>query len=270
MIACSSCNNPPRSERGFSLIELAIAVFIMALLIGSILVPLQSQIESRKIDETQRMLDQARELLLGYAAANGYLPCPASTTSNGQELGNHTTGVCDATVTGTNAYVGFLPAVTLGYTPIDGSGYALDAWGLAQNRIRYAVTNVDIATSTPCPTAVTKPFTKANGMRTATMSCIQSLSTLLYVCNTGTGVSGTGCSAATAELSDNAIAVVWSLGSNAPNGGNAPHEDKNLDNNRVFVLAPYSRVSGSEFDDQLVWIGPPILFSRLLSSGALP
>jgi prepilin-type N-terminal cleavage/methylation domain-containing protein len=250
--------------RGFSLIELAVAVFIMALLIGSILVPLQSQIRSRKLDETQRILDQAREALLGYVAANGYFPCPASSTSNGQEASpNHATGTCNASVTFATALVGFLPAVTLGFTPVDGSGYALDAWGLTQNRIRYAVANATV-------NGVSNPFTTTGGMRSATMASIVSATTLLYVCRTGTGVTATGCAASSDELSDNTIAVIWSLGENAPTGGSAPHEDKNLDNNRVFVLAPYSTNAGSVFDDQLTWIGPPILFNRMISAGMLP
>jgi hypothetical protein len=107
-------------------------------------------------------------------------------------------------------------------------------------------------------------------MRNASMACIQSLTTLLYVCRTGTGVTATGCAASTDELSDNSIAVIWSLGENAPTGGSAPHEDKNLNNTRVFVLAPYSTNAGSVFDDQLTWIGPPMLFNRMVSAGMLP
>lgn len=250
--------------RGFSLVELAIASLIMALLLGSIIVPLQSQVRTRKLDETQRILDQARDALLGYVAANGYFPCPASSTSNGQEASpNHANGTCNASVTFATALSGFLPAVTLGFTPVDGSGYALDAWGLTQNRIRYAAANATV-------NAVTNPFTKTNGMRSATMASIQSATTLLYVCRTGTGVTATGCAAATDELSDNAIAVIWSLGENAPTGGAAPHEDKNLNNTRVFVLAPYSTNAGAVFDDQLTWIGPPMLFSKLIAAGQLP
>ena len=250
--------------RGFSLVELAIASLIMALLLGSIIVPLQGQVRIRKLDETQRILDQARDALLGYVAANGYFPCPASSTSNGQEASpNHATGACNASVTFATALSGFLPAVTLGFTPVDGSGYALDAWGLTQNRIRYAVANATV-------NAVTNPFTKTNGMRSATMASIQSATTLLYVCRTGTGVTATGCAAAADELSDNAIAVIWSLGENAPTGGSAPHEDKNLNNTRVFVLAPYSTTGGAVFDDQLTWIGPPMLFSKLIAAGQLP
>jgi type II secretory pathway pseudopilin PulG len=262
--ASTSCGNPHRAAGGFSLVELAIAVFIMALLLGSIFVPLQSQVRSRKLDETDRLLTQARESLLGYVAANGYFPCPASGTSNGQEASpNHTNGTCNATVTFATALIGFLPAVTLGFTPVDGSGYALDAWGLAQNRIRYAVANATV-------NGVTNPFTKISGMRNATMASIQSATTLLYVCRTGTGVTTTGCAASTDELSDNAIAIIWSLGENAPTGGSAPHEDKNLNNTRVFVQAPYSTVAGSIFDDQLTWIGPPALFNRMISAGMLP
>ena len=124
-------------------------MFIIALLLGSILVPLQTQIESRNYENTQRILDQTREALLGYAAANGYFPCPASATSNGQESPPNlhtTTGACNPVVTGANAYIGFLPAAALGFTPTDAQGYAVDAWGqsLDRNRIRYAVSSATI------------------------------------------------------------------------------------------------------------------------------
>jgi len=249
---------------GFSLIELAITVFIMALILGSLLVPLQSQIRSRKLDETDRILNQAREALLGYVSANGYFPCPASSTSNGQEASpNHGTGTCNPSVTFATAFVGFLPAVSLQLNPVDTSGFALDAWGLAQNRIRYAVANATV-------NLTNNPFTRSNGMRNATMASIQSATTLLYICRTGTGITVSGCAASTDELSDNAIAVIWSLGENAPTGGSAPHEDKNLNNTRVFVQAPYSTSGAAIFDDQLTWIGPPLLFNRLIAAGQLP
>ena len=264
--ACTLSADPRRGARGFSLIELAIAVFIMALLLGSLIVPLQSQVESRRTDETSRILDQARQALIGYVAANGYFPCPASSTSNGQEATpNHNSGTCAGSVTFLTVLDGFLPAATLGITPVDGSGYALDAWasGSAQNRIRYAVANATV-------NGITNPFTRTDGMRNATMSSIQASTLLLYVCSTGTGVTTTGCAAATDELSDNAIAVIWSLGKNAPTGGAAPHEDKNLDNTRVFVQATYSTNAGAVFDDQLTWVGPPMLFNTLISAGKLP
>src|SRR5512140_1908 len=73
----------PRAAAGFTLIELAVVFGLIALLLGSLLVPLRIQIESRKFADTQKILDNAREALMGYAVANGYFPCPADASSNG-------------------------------------------------------------------------------------------------------------------------------------------------------------------------------------------
>jgi prepilin-type N-terminal cleavage/methylation domain-containing protein len=125
--------------QGFTLIELAVALFILMLLLGSIIVPLTTQVEQRKISDSRKVLDDARDALLGFAAANGRLPCPASAASNGAESfaagGSAANGNCS------NFFDGFLPAAALGLSPTDTQGYALDGWGLAQNRIRYAVSN---------------------------------------------------------------------------------------------------------------------------------
>ena len=255
---------------------MAVAMFIIALLLGSILVPLQTQIESRNFENTQRMLEQAREALVGYAAAYGYFPCPASATSNGQEspVIHPANGVCNPIVTGTNAYIGFLPAAALGFMPTDLQGYAVDAWGLTQNRIRYAVSNVTV-------NGITQPFTAVNGMRSASMSNIASATTLLYVCNSGAGgaamTAGTNCGTAV-TLTANALAVIWSVGPNAATtiGGTSVDELQNpnptagFSADRIFVSRTKSDVTSSEFDDIVTWIGPPTLFNRLIAAGQLP
>lgn len=270
MIECSSCFDLRRRAHGFSLVELAIAVFIMALLVGGLMIPLQTQVEGRKIDETQRILDQARESLLGFVAANGYFPCPADTGSGAEATGfNHAAAAattCPASVTGTSVYAGFLPAVTLGFTPVDANGYALDAWGTQQNRVRYAVANATI-------NGINQPFTRINGMKSATMASILAVpaTTLLNVCHTGVNAT-----CATADmLSSTTVAVIWSLGANAPYGGTTPHEDKNARSaltsyTRLYVQAERSNVAGSIFDDQFTWISPPMLFNRMIAAGMLP
>jgi hypothetical protein len=253
---------------------MAIAIALITLLLGSLLVPLQSQVESHKNDQTQRILDSAREALIGYAAANGYFPCPADYAggSSGQEAtgSTHTAGAgtCPATVTATGAsgvYIGYLPAVTLGFTPTDANGYAVDAWGLTQNRIRYAV-------SSQAVNSVNRPFTTVNGMRSAGMSNIMNTS-LLNVCNTATGSTSTSCAAGT-TLTSNAIVVVWSLGPNAATGGTSAQEVENAEAlasaDRVFVMRDKSSVSATEFDDIVIWISTPMLFSRLIAAGQLP
>ncbi|MSQ59675.1 MAG: prepilin-type N-terminal cleavage/methylation domain-containing protein [Betaproteobacteria bacterium] len=66
-----------RAQSGFSLIELAIAIIVIALLLGALLVPLGTQVEQRKIAETQLVLEEIKEALLGYAMMNGNLPRPS-------------------------------------------------------------------------------------------------------------------------------------------------------------------------------------------------
>lgn len=260
--------------RGFTLIEMAVAMFIIALLLGSILVPLQTQIESRNFESTQRILEQAREALIGYAAASGRFPCPASATSNGAEHfsagGSAANGICDGSVTSlvasTFVYAGLLPAATLGFTPTDANGYAMDAWGLnPQNRIRYAVSYQTVG--------VARPFTTNNGMRTAGMLNILNAS-LLNVCNTAAGSSNTIC-AAGATLTSNAIVIIWSLGPNAATSGGASADEAENDEaftgaDKVFVMRTKSGVAASEFDDVVTWISTPVLFNRLISAGQLP
>lgn len=71
--------------RGFTLTELAIAFFIISLLLASAFMPLSSQVEVRNIADTKRSMDQIREALIGFAQANGRLPCPArGATPSGQ------------------------------------------------------------------------------------------------------------------------------------------------------------------------------------------
>lgn len=257
---------------------MAVAIFIITLLLGSILVPLQSQVESRKYDDTQRLLDQARDALLAYAAANGRFPCPASASSNGAEHGVAATGVCNATVTGANVYHGFLPAATLGFTPVDANGYALDAWGLSpQNRIRYAVSSVSVNSTANCTaTPITRPFTTTNGMRSASMACIAAATNLIYVCNSGTGVTGTNCNTAI-TLASSVPVVIWSVGPNAATTGGTsvdelqnPNPTAGFSADRIFVSRTKSGGTSGEFDDIVTWIGAPTLFNRLIAAGQLP
>jgi len=257
-----------RRAGGFTLIEIAVALLILTLLVSAFLVPLQAQVEQRKISETQKILDQAMEALLGFAAANGRLPCPASSTSNGAEAfaagGNATNGNCLPDAGG--YFNGFLPAATLGFSPVDASGYALDAWGSQQNRIRYAISNNTV-------NGVTNPFTKAGGMRLAGISNIPGAN-LLYVCSSSAGVTASNCgiNPNTVTLTSNAPVVVWSLGSNAATGGTGADEAENLDGDRIFVWHTQtgSNAANGEFDDMVAWMSSNVLLSKMISAGQLP
>ena len=268
-------------SRGFTLIELAVVLLILGALFAGILIPFTTQVELRRVADTQKTLTEIREALFGFAAANGRLPCPASAGSNGQELfaagGSTNTGKC------ANFFDGFVPAAVLGIGPTDGAGYVLDAWN---NRIRYAVSDADrsamgAATPTNPNTFIDftglGPVATANGeMRNVGMAM---LSPNLHVCSTATGISANAC-AAGAALIDNAVAVIYSTGPNASRGDpggirideNANPNPNQNDNNRTFVSherAGETHPNG-EFDDIVIWLSPNILYSKLIAAGRLP
>jgi len=259
------------------MIELAVALIIIAILLGSILVPLNTQVESRKIDETQRIIARAREALLGYAAAYGYFPCPASPTSNGQEaVVDRNLGTCHVTTFGANVYQGFLPAASLGLTPTDSQGYLLDGWGFSpQNRIRYAV-------STQTVNSISNPFTRINGIRNAGMANVLGVAAgLIHVCNSSVGVNGSTDCGTAVSLTRNAVVVIWSVGGNLhPSPGINPPNPNEAQNpnvnggstDRIFVSRTQSGAGapGGTFDDIVEWISPSILFNRLVQAGQLP
>jgi type II secretory pathway pseudopilin PulG len=235
--------------------EMAIVLLIVGLLLGGLLMPLQTQINNQRVAETQKYLDQIRDALLGYAAANGRLPCPATAAGGGVEspLGG---GACAPIP----PYNGFLPAVTLGLSPVDAAGYAVDAWG---NRIRYAVT-----------TANASAFTTAGSMRT---TGIGALAPDLRVCASATGITATDCGPAANALTNNAVIVVYSLGRNAGTGGIGLDEAANpnpnsANNDQVFVSHPpaLAGAANGEFDDIVTWLSPNTLYNRMLAAGALP
>ncbi len=75
--------------RGFTLLELAIVLFILGLLIGGLLIPLATQVEQRDRRMVNEQLEEIKQALLGYAVINEALPCPtfeADPTSAGYGL----------------------------------------------------------------------------------------------------------------------------------------------------------------------------------------
>ena len=83
------------------------------------------------------------------------------------------------------------------------------------------------------------------------------------------------CSVAGTTLTNNAIAVVWSLaqqcrhhrGHQRDGGQNAaPLASAGA----TFVVANKSNIVATEFDDIVTWISTPMLFNRLVAAGQLP
>jgi len=65
-------------DKGFTIAELAVATAILALLLFGALIPFSTQVEIRNIADTRRTMDSIKDAFLGFAQANGRLPCPAN------------------------------------------------------------------------------------------------------------------------------------------------------------------------------------------------
>lgn len=253
-------------SRGFSLLEVLIAMIVLTLALTGLAMPVASQVLLRRQADTQRILEEAREALLGFAALHGRLPCPATPASRGQEAfalgGSASDGRCE------RFHDGLLPAAALGLSSLDPDGFALDAWGNGpSSRLRYAVFgNGEVLGG------VANPLTRVNGMRAATLLSLGVAPDYLFICHSAVGATAADCGAGANQLTRRAAFVVLSTG---PNGNRTPipgsDEARNQDRSPVFV----ARVGGSMgdpagFDDTLLWVPVAALASRMVTAGRLP
>jgi prepilin-type N-terminal cleavage/methylation domain-containing protein len=248
-------------EDGFSLVEMAVVIVILGFIIGALLLPLQAQRENTFRVQTENQLETARKALIGFAQANGYLPCPA--TSRGTGVFPDDQGIANASNTSACIQqVGFLPAATLGIQPVDAQGFALDGWG---NRIRYAVTQSNA-----------NAFVTPSGMRDVGVSALAPDD--IRVCSTSAGITPTTC-AGTNYLINNAVVVIYSTGAMAAQDVGGSDELANLNDadadgvvdDVVFVShEPRSTADpNGEFDHMVTWISPYVLYNAMIEAGQL-
>src|SRR5258706_433834 len=125
-------------SKGFSLVELAVALAIIALLIAGALIPLSTQMDVRNGADTRRSMESIREAIIGFAQANGRFPCPAAGTvpaggidaflrPAGAEQLTPVTLPPPATAACTNSF-GVVPWTTLGVPETDSWGRRFSYW----------------------------------------------------------------------------------------------------------------------------------------------
>lgn len=250
-------------QAGFSLIEMAIVLTILGFLLGGIVMPLAQQQSISKIRQTKQHFEHINDVLIGFAAANGRLPCPATPSSGGFEDLDPGGTRCAS-----NRQHGFVPSATLGLTgTVNADNLLLDPWN---NPIRYSVTDSDGDGDGVWD------FTAANGDEMSNVG-LADLNPDLQVCD------GSPC---VNTLSNDAAVVLISMGRNFAQTPSS-HELENVSagstltggpsgrtyvvaNNRVFVQRTYSDTPGSEFDDVVHWVNPFLLYNRLIAANQLP
>lgn len=241
---------------GFTLIELAVSMFIIALLLGAVLVPLATQVEQRQISETQKTLEESKDALTGFAVANSYLPCPDTTGD----------GIADPTGPGAcpNAE-GFLPWATLNVGQYD-------AWG---NRLRYRISpEFSNTPSSPCTLLDTRIGLCKSGnitvnTRDATKTSVTLASNVVAVIISH-GRNGYGATAAngTINLAPPAINVDETLNADPP--GSTFLSRTPTTSTNACVDGPPVGQPHCEFDDIVVWLSAYALFNRMVAAGKLP
>jgi prepilin-type N-terminal cleavage/methylation domain-containing protein len=231
-------------QRGFTLVELAIVMFIVALLIGGMLMPLSAQQDIRARQETDKTLSDIRDALMGFAIANGRLPRPATSATDGAEA---------AACANDAACSGFIPWAALGSAKLDG-------WG---KLIRYSVTpeyaNAAITLST---------------IATRTVQTRDTAGTAVYLAGSLSCTTPTQC----------VPAVIFSQGKGrwgtteaglALADGSATNADEDANNAgpvNYFSRSPTDNTAtpGGEFDDIVLWLSGNTLFNRMVAAGKLP
>jgi prepilin-type N-terminal cleavage/methylation domain-containing protein len=226
-----------RLQSGFTLVEMAIVLTIVAILLAGLLPTISSQIEQSRRNDTRKQLEEIQQALIGYAIMNGRLPCPTTTA----DPANVNYGVADAVCTANAVSEGYLPWKTLGVTETD-------AWGSKRTSSASPWTGywryrVDRNFSSATPFSLTTGFGACPGA-----DCLSVLD------NAGNSLTST---------TERPVAIVYSTGQNVTaDGQNATFEPIN----GVYQ----NDVPGPTFDDILIWISRPQLFNRMVAAGKLP
>ncbi|AXA91055.1 prepilin-type N-terminal cleavage/methylation domain-containing protein [Massilia sp. YMA4] len=231
------------TSRGFTLVEVAIVLVVVGLLIGGLITPLSTQLEQRRVADTRRALEEARDALTGFAIRNGYLPCPAISAANGLEAraGDRCTD---------ERRIGFLPWATLGLPK-------LDSWG---HQFVYSVTP-DFADSAT-------PF-RLNTPRDITVATRDSAGALVAA------TAPNDIPAVILSAGRNGYGAFSEQGVRALDAGSGNVDEKaNIASaGTTFISrdgADNPAAPGGSYDDIVVWLSPNILFNRMIAAQRLP
>lgn len=239
------CLNMPIPS-GFSLIEMAVVLAVVALLLAGMMPTLSSQMDLKKLNETRNQMEEVRASLMGYAVAHGRLPCP--------DTDNPRDGLENI----------LLPVVTPNF-PLPGQSTKTYLCSSSEGGLPYNQTGVSALDpyNNPIIYRVDLDFAQRNETYDAGAVLIN---TTYFSLTTGSNLricNNQACAAP--RVTDTAVAVIVSTGKNGMLAA-SPDEAANKDNTNDFV----SREQASDFDDVVLWISPNTLFNRMVAAGKLP
>ena len=223
---------------GFTLIEMAVVLLILALLAGSLTVGLSSHLARRAEAATDEALAEARDALLGYVVRKGFFPCPAKSTADGAE---------DRDSAGCRKTVGLLPWAALGIQGVDG-------WS---HRLRYAVTDT-----------YTRPITNMDDGK------IDIVTRNLDGAELKLTTEGGKTPVVVLSHGPNGLGAIDQDGNAliAPPSGTDEARNASGDGKLFYsrTLSENPGASGGAFDDRVTWLSPNLVAHRLITAGRLP
>jgi prepilin-type N-terminal cleavage/methylation domain-containing protein len=74
-------------NKGFTLIETAIVLLIMGLLLSSLLMPINAQLQLRRVSETEKKLAQIKQAIISYIIMQQTLLCPDTDADGFENIG---------------------------------------------------------------------------------------------------------------------------------------------------------------------------------------
>ena len=250
-------------QNGFTLTELTIVLVIFALLIGGLMVPLSAQRDLQNTAETQRLLAEAREALIGFAVTNGRLPCPDTDIDGAENLSAPT--VTNNTPNPGQSTQNFSVCVASeGYFP-----FASIVWSALGASGNIVTVTPGFSLNTPGDISVQTRGDNPATSGTVETRFLSNLATGLPALIVSHGKNGFGSRAA------DGFALPFPPLENVD-------EANNLDTGLATKISRFATPSttpcsdtneGSafcEFDDIVDWISPNVLKSRMISGRRLP
>jgi len=226
-------------SHGFTLIEVALVLLIVAFTLSSLLFPLGSKLEEKSINKAKLQVSDLKASVLNFVLTNYRLPCPDTDQDGLEDM----PGINCSDVNGE------IPYVTLG------SPHSLDPWG---QPFTYQVSpllsdNNNVNACGSAPPNVSIAICSANPAF--------SEGTIDVFSYTAAGVRQ--------KAANGVAAIILSTGRLTSVTGEA--QDENTNNDTNFVKTGYGSVDATvPFNDIVVWITVNELIAKLVEIEVLP